>query len=1422
MTSSVSLVSKFFTDDQKREVAVELANLLTDSSECSTLLADLITQLEPNTISIIYPQLLQYVTNAAFSGDNQEYDTSIAFLQLLRSLCDDFFSSTVNELKRAMGSHLNFVSSFRKDAEKILADVDTSIEVSKPHILSKLEFLSVLLSRKDLENIYIPSDFDKLLCLFLGHSDDDISSSCSKLIRWRIDYLVGQCDSDAEFCNHLWTLVFGLIRSSTSRKHSSHAYIMWLRMMNSPSNRFKRNGEFQRTHLTKQFYWEFLQKGLVSGSHEIRKFSLSITQLSLKAISTSFLTDIIIWDMENEQALLEEWSRFTTLYEILGIDTSLHQTQAAVNDILGLIRSESLIHPSWGFCLLSTGFQASVDTVRKFSAHILLSIPTENLHLLQFGLPFLEDIYLPYLIQSRHFAVRPIEEGGRALDCEYGNKLSQFLSQILLNLSTDEEFQRVSLSILKVLEKNKEAYDGVRVYATLGLWQGLKGKTVLKFGLHDALLIKLFDDFSEGGLFSKTIQTLNLRLLLKFKLEKLSDFTSLITKFIKFNGYEIYNENIHLVSDYLLKHGFSLDDMLSTIKSNEIPENEQIALMSIICNVGAGNVNIIESLVASKSDLFISELILSGVNLSGKCQVFEGRVAQIWSEAIAGSILTEIYDNLCNTNTSFINLFRSKCCLSNLYASIIGDLKSSDYGLLVRSVAKLRFFNRCAISFGLPSSMLLSELIDLHGKIFCSSSGCAKTVTDFYKLKEEAFGEYHRLLAIFTEIHCNPSLDISPILSVLHAGSTQFTTLHSICRIVFAGLQSGNIDDDTLLQSILQLSESLAELDAEKFKLADKDVHLFLIRVFCHPVVLKSTIRNEILNEAVSSFCGVILFNASTRRGLFPRLTEEIIKFQVSNPDDFEQMPFLPQFVVHATVHRQVHHSAFKLEVLIGGIYDKILSPNGKSNIYREVYGEDEISSKIRIFAMLNSIKTSKCARGILDVVFDKSDPLFFFNIIKTTDGFEEYTRSQLAKVVVSVFDVVEINYSFDTYFKHFFYFIENDPSPLVRVYFEWVIAVHLLRKPERALEVFDKLESTLAAHELRPTLVTIYERILFLMARSLSGENQEKYLTKLATIVLPAASTNKAITRHFSMSLATSMYEEILKKNIKVDDNISLILSNMYKSAVAQDAFGQYRSGDALLWDIIKDLTLVNISGGLLLRLNDREVDCFTSEEFKRYLSEEEQERLNHPIGENDLAFWVKELKAETKPLQEFNNNSLSPLQTKSGSWSTVMDVDQSDRGSDIVRSDLIVVASLVDKAPNLGGICRLCDVLGAGLLTLHDAKVKNHPQFKNVAVTADFWMPMVEVVPDSIVSYLREKKSEGYTLIGLEQTDKSVVLDKDMKFPKKSLILLGREKEGIPGELLAELDLCVEIKQVGVVRSMNIQTATAVIVHAYSSQNC
>ena len=55
---------------------------------------------------------------------------------------------------------------------------------------------------------------------------------------------------------------------------------------------------------------------------------------------------------------------------------------------------------------------------------------------------------------------------------------------------------------------------------------------------------------------------------------------------------------------------------------------------------------------------------------------------------------------------------------------------------------------------------------------------------------------------------------------------------------------------------------------------------------------------------------------------------------------------------------------------------------------------------------------------------------------------------------------------------------------------------------------------------------------------------------------------------------------------------------------------------------------------------------------------------------------------------------------------------------------------------------------------------------------------------------------------IIGVEQTSSSQSL-LDYQFPKQPIVLLlGKEKEGIPVQLLQVVDQCVEIPQLGIIR--------------------
>eukprot|EP00386_Alphamonas_edax_P016144 GDKI01049311.1.p1 GENE.GDKI01049311.1~~GDKI01049311.1.p1 ORF type:complete len:100 (+),score=26.85 GDKI01049311.1:214-513(+) len=96
---------------------------------------------------------------------------------------------------------------------------------------------------------------------------------------------------------------------------------------------------------------------------------------------------------------------------------------------------------------------------------------------------------------------------------------------------------------------------------------------------------------------------------------------------------------------------------------------------------------------------------------------------------------------------------------------------------------------------------------------------------------------------------------------------------------------------------------------------------------------------------------------------------------------------------------------------------------------------------------------------------------------------------------------------------------------------------------------------------------------------------------------------------------------------------------------------------------------------------------------------------------------------------------------------------------------------------------------------------------------------MPMEEVPPTDLPAFLEHCRSLGYSLIGVEQTASSTRLD-CFKFPRKTVLLLGAEKEGIPAPLISLLDSCVEIPQAGVIRSLNVHVSGAICVWEYAGQ--
>ncbi|KAL6076139.1 putative methyltransferase TARBP1 [Balamuthia mandrillaris] len=152
--------------------------------------------------------------------------------------------------------------------------------------------------------------------------------------------------------------------------------------------------------------------------------------------------------------------------------------------------------------------------------------------------------------------------------------------------------------------------------------------------------------------------------------------------------------------------------------------------------------------------------------------------------------------------------------------------------------------------------------------------------------------------------------------------------------------------------------------------------------------------------------------------------------------------------------------------------------------------------------------------------------------------------------------------------------------------------------------------------------------------------------------------------------------------------------------------------------------------------------------------------------------------------------------------------------------RQKLVVVASLLQNLPNLAGLMRTSEIFSVGELVIANRKLLKDNSFKRISVTAENWVNVSEVARNNLAAFLREKKEEeGYMIVGVEQTSASRSLA-EFKFVEKTVLVVGHENCGLPAQYLPLMDACVQIPQLGIIRSLNAHVSLALVIWEYTKQ--
>ena len=147
------------------------------------------------------------------------------------------------------------------------------------------------------------------------------------------------------------------------------------------------------------------------------------------------------------------------------------------------------------------------------------------------------------------------------------------------------------------------------------------------------------------------------------------------------------------------------------------------------------------------------------------------------------------------------------------------------------------------------------------------------------------------------------------------------------------------------------------------------------------------------------------------------------------------------------------------------------------------------------------------------------------------------------------------------------------------------------------------------------------------------------------------------------------------------------------------------------------------------------------------------------------------------------------------------------------IHRNPMVLVLDNVLDTYNIGSFFRLADALAVEKIYLC-GPIVTPPNIKihRASIGTWKWVPWEHFT--STASCIKQLKKDGYQIVGVELTNKSIDYTK-AKYNFPVAIIAGSEMNGISQDVLELVDQAVEIPMHGINISLNVLVATSVIAY-------
>jgi 23S rRNA (guanosine2251-2'-O)-methyltransferase len=152
-------------------------------------------------------------------------------------------------------------------------------------------------------------------------------------------------------------------------------------------------------------------------------------------------------------------------------------------------------------------------------------------------------------------------------------------------------------------------------------------------------------------------------------------------------------------------------------------------------------------------------------------------------------------------------------------------------------------------------------------------------------------------------------------------------------------------------------------------------------------------------------------------------------------------------------------------------------------------------------------------------------------------------------------------------------------------------------------------------------------------------------------------------------------------------------------------------------------------------------------------------------------------------------------------------------DQYKELPKIPVILILDNIRSGLNVGSVFRTADAFRIKKIYLVGiTTIPPHREILKTAIGADQSVQW-EYNP-SIKSVVNELKQEGFKIIGIEQTDQSILLNEFKVIGNTNYALvLGNEVGGISDEILSDLDAVIEIPQHGTKHSLNVSVCAGIV---------